>query len=46
MSLAYNIVRNHRGNIRAENREGAGAAFIIELPMAQPNTSGDEREEA
>ena len=37
LSLAYGIVENHNGLIKAKNRKGRGAAFFIELPIAQGN---------
>jgi signal transduction histidine kinase len=35
LSLAYDIVKAHRGEIKVENKEGDGATFIITLPSAQ-----------
>jgi len=32
LSLAYDIIKAHGGEIKVETEEGAGAAFIIELP--------------
>jgi two-component system, OmpR family, sensor histidine kinase KdpD len=32
LAICHAIVKLHAGNIRAENRSGGGAAFIIELP--------------
>lgn len=32
LALAYRIVTEHRGTIRAENPPGAGARFVIDLP--------------
>ncbi len=32
LSLCYDIVKAHEGDLRVENTEGAGAAFIIQLP--------------
>jgi len=34
LAIARRIVAGHGGAIRAENAEGGGAAFIIELPLA------------
>lgn len=33
LSLSYGIIQEHGGTIRAESKVGAGAMFIIELPM-------------
>ena len=32
LSLAYDIVKAHKGEIKAETKEGEGSAFIILLP--------------
>jgi two-component system, NtrC family, sensor kinase len=40
LSLVYGIVENHGGRIQALNDPGAGAAFLIELPIT-PRTEGD-----
>jgi PAS domain S-box-containing protein len=37
MAIAYGIVRDHGGTIRAENRDEGGATFIIELPTGETN---------
>ncbi len=37
LSVSYGIVSEHRGRFRAENRPGGGAAFIVELPLGQPD---------
>ena len=34
LSVSYGIVTEHAGRLRAENRPGGGAMFIIELPLA------------
>jgi two-component system, NtrC family, sensor kinase len=34
LSLAYDIVKAHGGEIKVEAREGEGSEFIIELPIA------------
>jgi two-component system, NtrC family, sensor kinase len=34
LSLSYDIVKAHGGEIKAETKEGEGAAFIIQLPVA------------
>jgi signal transduction histidine kinase len=33
--IAYGIIQDHSGTIRAENNETGGASFIIELPVAR-----------
>ncbi len=33
LSLAYDIVKSHGGEIRVETKEGWGSAFIMELPV-------------
>ncbi len=33
LSLAYDIVRAHGGELKVETEEGKGSAFIIQLPM-------------
>ncbi len=40
LSLVRHVVQAHGGRVRAEGREGGGAAIVLELPVA---TSGDER---
>ncbi|HVY55555.1 MAG TPA: PAS domain S-box protein [Thermodesulfobacteriota bacterium] len=35
LAVAYGIVKEHGGDIRAENREGIGAAIIVELPVLE-----------
>ncbi|HLC27055.1 MAG TPA: ATP-binding protein, partial [bacterium] len=40
LSVAYRIVHEHGGTIRAQSRPGEGTSFLIELPI------GSEREEA
>jgi signal transduction histidine kinase len=45
LSLVYGIVENHGGTIRAESKPGAGATFIIELPMAGRSDKRTERGE-
>jgi signal transduction histidine kinase len=34
LSIVRNIVREHRGRIRAERRSPKGAVFYVELPAA------------
>jgi signal transduction histidine kinase len=38
LSISYGIVRDHGGEIYAENRPEGGARFVIELPAAAPST--------
>ncbi|HET6459642.1 MAG TPA: PAS domain S-box protein, partial [Syntrophales bacterium] len=33
LSISYGIIRDHAGNIRAENNERGGTSFFIELPI-------------
>ena len=33
LSLAYDIVKAHTGEIKVETKEGEGAMFVIKLPM-------------
>jgi PAS domain S-box-containing protein len=44
LSLAYNIVENHGGSIKTRNTADGGACFVIELPLKQKNSEGDDRE--
>jgi signal transduction histidine kinase len=45
LSLGYNIVENHGGNIKARSNPGEGTTFIIELPVTRKTNLGDESEE-
>jgi len=45
LSLAYNIVENHGGIIKAQNSPDGGASFLIELPLTHKNSEGDDSEE-
>jgi two-component system NtrC family sensor kinase len=38
LSISDGIVREHGGKIRLESSEGAGASFVIELPLVPPPT--------
>jgi signal transduction histidine kinase len=33
LSLAYDIIKMHGGEIKVETREGEGSEFIIQLPL-------------
>ncbi len=33
LSIVYNIIREHRGDIRAESKDGRGTLFMIKLPI-------------
>lgn len=33
LSLSYDIVKAHDGELKAENNEGEGTIFIIQLPV-------------
>jgi PAS domain S-box-containing protein len=39
LAIAYGIVQEHAGRIHVTNRNGGGANFIVELPMAEKGTS-------
>ena len=40
LSLAYSIVENHGGVIKAENRPTQGTTFTIELPLSTADSGG------
>ena len=33
LSLAYDIVKAHRGELKVETKEGEGSEFIIQIPV-------------
>ncbi|OGE23457.1 MAG: hypothetical protein A3J42_10460 [Candidatus Dadabacteria bacterium RIFCSPHIGHO2_12_FULL_53_21] len=35
LAVAYGIVHEHGGEVRAESREGEGTTFVVELPVSQ-----------
>jgi len=35
LSIVYNIIKEHKGSIKAESRLGKGTTFIIKLPIAE-----------
>jgi len=41
LSLAYRIVENHGGHIKAESKPDEGTKFLIELPLAVKDLEGD-----
>ena len=43
LSLSYGIIHEHGGNIRAESKPGAGATFIIELPVQTAHAAVPDR---
>jgi signal transduction histidine kinase len=45
LSLAYGIVENHGGSIKATSKPGKGTTFIIELPIETKGNGGDENDE-
>ena len=42
LSLAYGIVENHRGAIRAVSKLGKGTTIILELPIENKGNKGEE----
>jgi two-component system sensor histidine kinase KdpD len=39
LAICKGIIEAHRGNIRAENREGGGTLFTLSLPLGKGQTS-------
>jgi len=39
LSVSYGIVARHHGTLRVDSTPGAGATFIITLPVRQPEES-------
>ncbi len=42
LSITYGIIQEHRGTIWVENHPGEGAAFFVQLPLAQTDERGEE----
>ena len=34
LSLSYDIIKAHRGDIKVESKEGEGSEFVIEIPVS------------
>jgi signal transduction histidine kinase len=41
LSICYGIVKEHGGDIHAENLEPSGARIVLELPVETPIFAGD-----
>jgi two-component system, NtrC family, sensor kinase len=39
LSLSYDIIKAHNGEINTETKEGEGTTFIIELPIVPPSAT-------
>ncbi|HET6723805.1 MAG TPA: HAMP domain-containing sensor histidine kinase, partial [Chitinophagaceae bacterium] len=39
LSLAYDIVKAHRGELKVETKEGEGSAFTIQIPVSKTSES-------
>jgi signal transduction histidine kinase/CheY-like chemotaxis protein len=42
LSLCYGILHEHGANIRVESEPGAGATFVVELPLVQGGSTASE----
>lgn len=42
LAISYGIVEEHEGRIIAENEEGGGARFVIELPMGEMDSTSNQ----
>ncbi len=43
LALSKNIVQAHRGEIQVESSEGAGATFLLKLPLGEQHFSAEEK---
>lgn len=43
LAMVFGIVRAHRGKVHAENAPGGGARFLVSLPPARSEDSGEVR---
>ncbi len=41
LSVSYGIIKNHKGDIRVESREGTGTTFTIDLPIYRKEEEHD-----
>ena len=41
LSICYGIIQEHKGSISARNKPGGGAIFRVELPIADPDSTGE-----
>jgi signal transduction histidine kinase len=46
LSLSYGIIKEHGGSITAQSQRGAGATFIVELPIASPEAVAEPEKSA
>jgi len=37
LSLSYDIIKSHGGELKVETKEGVGSTFIISLPVTMVN---------
>jgi two-component system NtrC family sensor kinase len=42
LSISYDIIRQHQGEILVENVPGEGVTFTVWLPLALSEEDGDE----
>jgi signal transduction histidine kinase len=43
LAIAWQIAKQHGGDLRAENRTGGGARFVLELPTVEAGREASER---